>query len=221
MNVHFIPGWSEQRGRLHLRGAESPLPFLSRFHLPPFFHSQSLYVALGGGFGRSSGAGSEVTVAACRLWGVAAGVMGGRGVCRVRGLRGVLCRSGTIRGAELGVAGAAHDGRRRDDSQDPPAWVGSLPGDWRKREEPSALWGVCEHEDVLFMCLSLSRLTGTIGRRQRGFPDGRQGAAVLLNLVHAHRTIPHCVFMVVDRRRAANSSLGIFKKDFCKTLPGN
>lgn len=71
---------------------------------------------------------------------------------------------------------------------------------------------MCERENVLFMCLSLSLvLTGTISRRQRGFPDRRQGAAVLLNLVHAHRTIPHCVFMVVDRRRAANSSSGVLK----------
>lgn len=55
------------------------------------------------------------------------------------------------------------------------------------------------------VCVSLS-LTSTICGRQRGFPNRWQGAAVLLNLVHAHRTVPHCVFVVVDCWRAANTA---------------
>lgn len=60
---------------------------------------------------------------------------------------------------------------------------------------------------LLVSVFVLLTLTGTIRRRHGGFSHRRQGAAILLDLVHAHRTVPHGVFMVVDRRRAANNNL--------------
>ena len=46
-------------------------------------------------------------------------------------------------------------------------------------------------------------LTGAVGRGERGLPHRRQGAVVLLDLVHAHGTVPHGVLVVVDGGRAA------------------
>lgn len=139
----LVPGWPERGRSLHLWDAEHPLYFLPRSILPPLFHSQSLHIALSWGFGGPSGARSEVTVAPRCFWGMwlVGGMMGRRGVCRVRGMRGMLRRVVTGWGAELRVAGTTHHRGGRDHGKDPPAWVGSLPGDWRRRRASQCLMG--------------------------------------------------------------------------------
>ncbi len=159
--VCLVPGWPERRRCFHLWGAEHPLSFHPRSVLPPFFHSQSLHVALSRGFWGPSGARSEVTVAPCCFWGMwlVAEMMGGRGVCRVRGMRRMLWRVVTGWGAELRVAGTTHYRRGWDDSQDPPTWVGSLSGDWGKTEESySVFWRLWmwRREFLLFIYVSES-----------------------------------------------------------------
>lgn len=171
-----VPGWPERGRCLHL-DAEYPISFLPRSILPPFFHAQSFYVALRRGFRGPGRARSEVTVAPCCFWGMwlVVGMMGGWGVCRVRGMRGMLWRVVTGWGAELRVAGTTHRGGGWDDGQDSPAWVGSLPGDWRKREEFYNLC-VCKCEGgELFIHVRLWHLLALYAGESGVSPTGDKG----------------------------------------------
>lgn len=127
----FAPGWLKRGRCLHLWGAEHPLSFLPCSLHCPLLHSQSLYVAFSRWFGGPRGTRSEVTVAPCCFWRMrlVVGMMGWWGVCWVRGTWGKFWRVVTGWGADLGFAGATHHRGGRDNSQDPPTWVGSLPGD--------------------------------------------------------------------------------------------
>lgn len=134
----YVLGRPERGRGLHLRGAERALPLLPGRLLPGLLHPQPLHVALGRRLGRPGGARPQVAVAPRRLGGVrlvADGVVGGRGVSRVRGERRALRGGVARRGAELGVAGAAHHRGGRDHGQDTPTRVGSLSGDCREGGE--------------------------------------------------------------------------------------
>lgn len=139
------------------------------------------------------------------MW-LVAGLLSGRGVRWVRGMCRMLWWVVTCCRTELRVTGTTHHRGGRDNSKDTPTWMTSLPVYWEKE------FKICQdtmlYHLIVFLLVSqfVSELTGSVSRRHWGFSDRRQRAAVLLNLVHAHGTVPHCIFMMVDSRRAANNN---------------